>query len=244
MAKNQLGYLTDEQISILKAPIAEDLIEVLPDDNNNKYINHNVVTDILNRAFCHAWNWQIIDKGIEKTFAYVDKKGKEFPAGYYVWILGRLTYPVKDPATGSINWCYKEQFGGRMVVGNSKVQSQAYKSASSDALKKAASLLGIAPNVYMKKNIYETLEESDADAWTADKVQEMKEEITKMREIKSELGEEKFNNMVMKFCNETQDYSKVGCITPSNVGHFIHWYNSSLKSAPTNTKPASKYSIL
>ena len=72
----------------------------------------------------------------------------------------------------------------------------------------------------------------------------MKEEITKMREIKSELGEEKFNNMVMKFCNETQDYSKVGCITPSNVGHFIHWYNSSLKSAPTNTKPASKYSIL
>ena len=59
MAKNQLGYLNDEQISILKAPIADELIEVLPDDNNNKYINHNVVTDILNRAFCHAWNWQV-----------------------------------------------------------------------------------------------------------------------------------------------------------------------------------------
>ena len=242
MAKNQLGYLTDEQISILKAPIADELIEVLPDDN--KYINHNVVTDILNKAFCHAWNWQIIDKGIEKTIEFVDRKGNKIPAGYYVWILGRLTYPVKDPATGSINWCYKEQFGGRQVVGNSKVQSQAYKSASSDALKKAASLLGIAPNVYMKKNIYETLEEADADAWTADKVQEMKDEITKMREIKAELGEEKFNNMVMKFCNETQDYSKAGCVTPSNVGHFIHWYNSSLKSTSTNTKPASKYSIL
>ena len=61
MAKNQLGYLTDEQIGILKAPIPEELIEVLPDDN--KYINHNVVNDILNRAFCHSWNWQIILAG-------------------------------------------------------------------------------------------------------------------------------------------------------------------------------------
>ena len=242
MAKNQLGYLTDEQIGILKAPIPDELIEVLPDDN--KYINHNVVTDILNRAFCHSWNWQIVDKGIEKTIGFVDKRGNKVQEGYYVWILGRLTYPVKDPATGSITWCFKEQFGGRQVVGNSKVQSQAYKSASSDALKKAASLLGIAPNVYMKKNIYETLEEADVDAWTTEKVQEMKEEISKMREIKAELGEEGFNKVVMKFCNDTQDYSKEGYITPSNVGHFIQWFNSVPKSASQAPKSAPKYSIL
>ena len=241
MAKNQLGYLTDEQIGILKAPIPEELIEVLPDDN--KYINHNVVTDILNKAFCHAWNWEIIDKGIEKTVGFVDKRGNKVQEGYYVWILGRLTYPVKDPATGSISWCYKEQFGGRQVVGNSKVQSQAYKSASSDALKKAASLLGIAPNVYMKKNIYETLEEADVDAWTPEKIQEMQEEIAKMREIKAELGEEKFNAVVKKFCTETEDYSKEGCITPSNVGHFIQWYGD-LKSNPVNSKSNTKFSIL
>lgn len=233
-------FLTKEQIVIIKEPIPPNL--VFSDPGGNKYVNHNVITDILNKVFNYAWKWEIVDKGIEKTAPFTNKKGELLPEQYYAWVLGRLSYPVKDPITGSVIWCYKEQFGGKTLLGNGKVQSQTFKSASSDAFKKAASMLGIASNVYMSDDVLEALEESDSDSWTEEKVSVFSEEVTKMSSIKASLGEEEFIKVISKFCEETEDFTQQGVITPSNIKHFLEWFNKQNVQKPE--KPMAKFKII
>ena len=234
-------FLTKEQIATIKEPIPPNL--VFTDPGGNKYVNHNVITEILNKVFNYAWKWEIIDKGIETTQSFTNKKGELLPEQHYAWVLGRLSYPVKDPVTGSVIWCYKEQFGGKTIVGNGKVQSQVFKSASSDALKKAASLIGLAPNVYMSDDVLEALEESDSDSWTEDKISIFSEEVAKMSSIKAEIGEAEFINVIRHFCEDTEDYTQEGVITPSNIKHFLEWYNNQNKNTQPE-KSAPKFKIL
>lgn len=229
-------FLTKEQIAIIEEPIPNSL--VFPDPGGNKYVNHNVIANKLNKIFNYTWKWEIIDKGIEKSPEFVNKRGEAFPPSYYAWVLGRLSYPVKDPITGSIIWCYKEQFGGKQLVGNAKVQSQTFKSASSDALKKAASMIGIASNVYMSDNVLEALEESDADSWTEDKIAAFSEEVATMSAIKNEIGQEAFAQLINEFCNETEDYTEEGMITPSNIRHFLDWRSKRTKPEAEKKAPA------
>ena len=58
-------FLTKEQIATIKEPIPPNL--VFTDPGGNKYVNHNVITEILNKVFNYAWKWEIIDKGIVIT---------------------------------------------------------------------------------------------------------------------------------------------------------------------------------
>lgn len=93
----------------------------------------------LNSLFGHFWDFKIINQGI----------GQE-----QVWVLGELT--VKDPKTGLT--VTKSAFGG------SKIKSKEnpgidigddLKSAATDSLKKAATLLGFAADVYGRREMLE-----------------------------------------------------------------------------------------
>ena len=98
------------------------------------YVTGAYVEKVLNFVFGFMWDFEIIEHGIE---------------GGQVWVKGKLT--VKDPAGHEIT---KMQFGradikmkktgGMLDFGND------LKGASTDALKKCASLLGIASDIYGK----------------------------------------------------------------------------------------------
>jgi len=100
------------------------------------YVTGIYVQKILNYVFGWNWDFQIVDKGRE---------------GNLVWVQGRLTIRDKD---GNIR-IIKEQFGRadiKMKRGSNEALDYGndLKAASTDALKKCASQLGIASDVYGK----------------------------------------------------------------------------------------------
>jgi hypothetical protein len=99
------------------------------------YITGNYVEKVLNFTFGWNWDFEVVNHGRE-----VDQ----------VWVLGKLT--VKDDKGHQI---VKTQFGRADIKfkKDSKIMldyGNDLKSATTDALKKAASLLGIASDIYGK----------------------------------------------------------------------------------------------
>ena len=98
------------------------------------YIQAGYVIDQLNELTCWKWSFDILDQQIGKS---------------QIWVKGKLTIPTKNNG-GEI---VKTQFGGKTIVkdkktGNALDIGNDLKAAASDALKKCASLIGIAQDVY------------------------------------------------------------------------------------------------
>ena len=55
-------------------------------------------------------------------------------------------------------------------------------------------------------------------------------------------SEEGFIKVINKFCEETEDYTQQGVITPSNIKHFLEWFNKQNVQKPE--KPTAKFKIV
>lgn len=115
----------------LAAPFADDLVKRRRGSFGKEisYVEGNAIIARLNDAFDSNWNFTIVEH-------------HELPTGE-VLVLGRIG------AFGVV----KEAFGRGMPAvsketGEVHSQADAYKSAATDALKKAATLLGVALNLY------------------------------------------------------------------------------------------------
>lgn len=101
------------------------------------YVSHAWVTRVLNEAFGFRWSWDVTD-----TVLFPDLHEPT-----EVVVRGRLTVTTPDGGT-----VVKEQFGSadvkRYKDGRVISLGDDLKAASSDALKKAASLLGVALDLY------------------------------------------------------------------------------------------------
>ncbi len=112
------------------------------------YVTGDYVKKVLNYAFGWLWSFEIKDKGRE---------------GDLVWVLGKLT--VELPNGKKI---IKEQFGRADIKMKKGTQTPLdygndLKSASTDALKKCASELGIASDIYGKNEFKEIKSEVIAE---------------------------------------------------------------------------------
>ena len=101
------------------------------------YVEAGYVVKTLNEKFnwkgVPLWDFKIIDKQIGNT---------------QIWVLGELTLHISDAITIT-----KQQFGAADIKKSRATQAiisigDDLKAASSDALKKCASLVGIASDVY------------------------------------------------------------------------------------------------
>ena len=131
------------------------------------YVTGVYVKKVLNYVFAWNWDFEVKEKGVE---------------GSLIWVLGRLTVRTKSGAT-----IVKEQFGRADL--KSKKDGSGYvdygndlKAATTDALKKCASELGIASDVY-GKNEFKEIKYQELD--NLDKP----EKITKSKEAKTPLIE-------------------------------------------------------
>ena len=100
------------------------------------YVEVGYVVSVLNNAFGPFWEWRITDKQVGDD---------------QIWVQGELT--VKDKDSFSIT---KTGFGGSAIKksresGKPVSIANDLKAASSDALKKAASLFGIASDLFYKE---------------------------------------------------------------------------------------------
>lgn len=184
-----------EELSLTKSPLTEkQLLHILqgtpakhkynrPAKGGGtwEYVTVVYVQKVLNYVFGWRWNFEIVDKGRESDL---------------VWVQGRLT--IKDENNNPT--IIKEQFGRADVKFKKGTKEPLdygndLKAAASDALKKCASLLGIASDIYGKnefkeikgvdKGFIEPVEELPREATSEPEPHQ--EETPKIQELKSML---------------------------------------------------------
>lgn len=163
--------------------------------NYLSYISANTCIDLLNDAFGHNWSMRIVDRwmepGVPSPFIEKDEK-KPIPQPPTAWCIVELTVPLKDE-NGDVYYITKSAFGSQAITGNQSVQSQnGYKGAQSDALKKAATLLGIALELYRDENEGEAFngifDSMVPVVWTEEVIEENKELWDQYEKIKEGFG--------------------------------------------------------
>lgn len=135
-APRQPAVLNEAQRSIIEQRTPRDAVRTRKGRGGRdfRYVTHAYVTRTLNAAFHLNWDFEVLD-----TRIVPEDNPQE------VFIRGRLTVRTKH---GTI---IKEQFGSAQVKrSNGSITSLGddLKAAASDALKKCASLLGLALDLY------------------------------------------------------------------------------------------------
>lgn len=215
-------FLTATQRSLIDREIADKYVQLTPD--GFKYVNSSIVIDILNQVFDYAWSWTLLDQGIETCRPYPKHPNVE---GSYAWVKGQITAPFTDDA-GKMFFVTKQALGGKMIIGGAKVQSQVFKTAGTDAFKKAASLFGIAKNIYMAEDLYLSLQEDkiNEDSWTTYELKQHEAAIAKINSYKAIIGPDELVKQQMIFCDEFGLYTTRGEITPVNVEEFAKYLDT------------------
>lgn len=152
---------------------------------NWDYVTGVYVKKVLNFVFGWMWDFEIIDKGSVKAGEKIVQ----------VWVQGRLT--IRDPKTFQ-PIIVKTQFGGADVkyMKSNPRQPLDYandlKAAATDALKKCASEIGIANDIY-GKNEFREISTDSAQAPKAKivkpqpKAEPVKTEVDYLAKLKAEL---------------------------------------------------------
>lgn len=141
--------LTDEQVakaaSVLERKLDPKLIKERTQGGTKlSYIGGHTVIRLLNEAFGYKWSFEIVGEEIVPSQPKLNKYAKEGQPKYedqppVVKVLGRLTVPGLG---------VKEQYGSKVVIGGATEQEASFKSASTDALKKCATMFGIGLELY------------------------------------------------------------------------------------------------
>lgn len=235
------GY-NKEQLDIIKQGVPDALIKWREKGGRRySYVELPVITDILNKLFGNLWHWNILencihDSGIADTKNGTTKK--------YVQVRGKLTVPMQDPNNKEkFIWVEREANGAHALLGaDMEIRSSAFKSASSDALKKAASSLGVARNVYMSDELLMTLDsleaEEEQDIWTEKTRAEYQKEYDEM--VAFAQSHPDLNYYKQTFCEETKNYTTYMEITPSNIRAFLAWIKENESRFFPKEEPAAE----
>lgn len=170
---------------IINAPIPEYVIQQREAGRGQTldYISGSTVIDMLNTTFgVLGWSAEYPEFWITESAPFFNRytKSKEKimhngiegaweEQGSVAWAKCRLTVFV-EREDGSLHYVTKEAFGSKSIIGKQSEQEHIYKSAQTDALKKAASLLGIGAELYREEEEQTYFERiSKPVVWTEEK---------------------------------------------------------------------------
>jgi hypothetical protein len=129
-------FLSEAQLEFLTQKTPQQYIKSRPGPGNKpvSYVEVGYVINVLNQAFGYNWDFKISDQQIGNK---------------QVWVKGELSVRLKG------QMITKSQFGGADIKKNKNSEeaisiADDLKTAASDCLKKCASLMGIASDVYFK----------------------------------------------------------------------------------------------
>lgn len=192
----------DFVVAKIAAPLPEYVIQEREAGKGQtlSYISGATVIDILNSTFGHlGWDFQILRQWKEESIPFFNKWAKEKTATHngaqgawenqapVAWVHGRLVVTLKTE-DGQYHTVTKEAFGSKSIIGKQSEQEHIFKSAQTDALKKAASLLGIGAELYRgeeEQQYYDVI--SKPLVWTKE-LQESSESWKKLMNIANECG--------------------------------------------------------
>jgi recombination DNA repair RAD52 pathway protein len=129
-------YLNKAQLTFITQKTPNQFIKTRPGPGGQQmsYVEVGYVINLLNQVFGFDWDFKISDQQIGKK---------------QVWVRGELTVRLKDHSIT------KSQFGGADIKANRSTGepisvADDLKAAASDCLKKCASMLGIAGDIYWR----------------------------------------------------------------------------------------------
>jgi recombination DNA repair RAD52 pathway protein len=142
-------HLNEAQLAFITQKTPAQFIKSRPGPGGMRlsYVEVGYVISMLNQVFGYDWDFRILDQQVGKK---------------QVWVRGELTVRVKDHAVT------KGQFGGADIKANRQTGEPVsiaddLKAAASDSLKKCASMLGIAGDVYWGDLDNWNIESADSD---------------------------------------------------------------------------------
>lgn len=152
---DSLYFNAEESKKVLEAKLNPQWIKQRQQGGTTlSYIGGHTVIRLLNKAFNYQWSFEIVSEEVKESVpkAVYDGWGKNRKprvdaSGNQIFeaqppvakVLGRLTVPGLG---------VKEQYGSKVLIGGATEQESAFKAASTDALKKCASLFGIGLELY------------------------------------------------------------------------------------------------
>lgn len=191
------------------------------------YVSGATVTDILNEAFDYMWDWVIetqwVQESVDKFNPKYDKEPQ--PQNPVAHVRGRLIVHFQD---GDGNWRHiaKSGYGSKSVIGGQNEQQDIFKAADTDALKKAASRLGIGLELYRDEDEQLHFEERNyVDPWDDEAREKYAEELQFIRDLQeaNELSYEDLGDYVNDF---DEKLTSIGDITPDNIEEFVEFLKS------------------
>lgn len=200
LSKIEIPHLITKAIT---APIPEYVIQQRDAGRGQTldYLSGSTVIDMLNSTFGHfGWSAEFPEQWVRESDPFFNKysKAKEKtthngaegawePQGAVAWAKCRLTITLIDE-NGKERSVVKEAFGSKSVIGKQSEQEHIFKAAQTDALKKAASLVGIGLQLYRAEEeqaYYNQI--SKPVIWTEEKMKDS-EDWAKLEEIAKENG--------------------------------------------------------
>lgn len=198
-----------------------------------------VVIDILNRVFDYIWSFEIKEISVRESRNKNQKdrssgETKSLPQGPVVNAIVKLTVPIFSK-NGDVIWITKEACGSKTVVGGQSEQSSDNKAAVSDALKKAATLLGIGKQIALDSSIIAALDEY-LSPWNEKMLQKYSNELQFITDYfkKNKIDESQKSIIIASFCDEKNNYEVYGEIDPDNIVDFVKWLKSKEYSVETS----------
>ncbi len=144
-------WMSENQLTKILQRTPKQYVYTRPGKGGGKfdYVTVSYVQKALNYIFGWNWDFEVVQQGME---------------GGQVWVLGKLTVRGMQPGQvivktqyGRADIKYKKNTKDMLDYGND------LKGASSDALKKCASLLGIASDIYGKADYKEETGETPVE---------------------------------------------------------------------------------
>lgn len=166
VAEGTQAFDLDKAVKVLTSKIPESSKKQRQQGGTTlTYIGGHTVIRLLNEAFNYQWSFEVVSEEVvpsqpkpmfdgwgknRKAVVNPDGTQKMEPQPPVAKVLGRLTVPGLG---------VKEQYGSKVLIGGATEQESAFKAASTDALKKCASLFGIGLELYGEDEFNFDLEE-------------------------------------------------------------------------------------
>lgn len=220
-----------EFTDLISAEIPANLIKQKPGQGDLKYISGCMVIDILNKLTNYNWDWTIDhcwkETSEDKFNPKYDKEPK--PQGPVAHVIGTLTIYMKDENDNIIS-IKKQAAGAKPVIGGQNEQKDIFKSASTDALKKAASLLGIGAQLYRDEDEQEYFENlCYEDPWTDEILNEHQHEFDYIKKLITDntVSRKELSEIVSEWSSDT--YTDVNDLLPKELTDFVNYLKEQLE---------------
>lgn len=222
--------LPDRIKAIVSQNIPEHLIKEREQGKTTlTYISGSTVIGILNQAFGYDWDWEIQREWIEKSQDKYDKyKDQYIPQAPIAHVRGILTVRYQNDA-GETCVIRKTGHGSKVIIGGASEQDSIFKASGTDALKKAASMLGIGLQLYRDQNEIDYFENIESvNLWTDELRAAYQADWNFIQEFKTHFddGETAIQQYIYAFSNGVSN--KINYITPDNIGAFVEYCRSAL----------------